>query len=135
VGDTDGWKLKLEARRLYLKGIGEVKVKLHREIRGTPKAITIKREGRRWFVSIRCTGVEPTPLAPTGREVGIDLGVVNLVATSDGELVEGPRFARNARAALAKAQRDLKLKRKGSNRRRRAVERVGEHHRKVRNQR
>ncbi len=42
--DTKGWKLKLEARRLYLYGIGDVKVNLHREIRGTPKAITVKRE-------------------------------------------------------------------------------------------
>ncbi|HUD69975.1 MAG TPA: transposase [Acidimicrobiales bacterium] len=129
-----GGHQRLECR-LYLYGIGDVKVHLHRAVRGTPKAITVKREGRRWFVSIRCVGVEPTPLAPTGREVGIDLGVVNLVATSDGELVVGPRFGRNAAASLAKAQRDLKLKRKGSNRRRRAVERVAEHHRTVRNQR
>jgi putative transposase len=133
--DTKGWKLKLHDRRLCLYGIGEVKVHLHREVRGTPKAITVKREGRHWFVSIRCIGVEPTPLAPTGREVDVDLGVVNLVATSDGELVVGPRFGRDAAASLAKAQRDLKLKRKGSNRRRRAVERVAEHHQKVRNQR
>ena len=108
---------------------------LHREVRGTPKAITVTREGRRWFVSIRCVDVEPIPLASTGREVGIDLGVVNLVATSDGELIDEGRFERNAAAALAKAQRDLKRKRKGSNRRRRAVERVAEHHRRARNQR
>ena len=133
--DTNGWKLKAEARRLYLFGIGEIKVHLHREVKGTPKAITVTREGQRWFVSIRCVGVEPTPLAPTGREVGIDLGVVNLVATSDGQLVTEGRFGLNAGAALAKAQRDLKSKRRGSNRRRRAVERVAEHHRKVRNQR
>jgi putative transposase len=133
--DTHCWKLKSDVRRLYLYGIGDVKVHLHREVRGTPKAITVKREGRHWFVSIRCIGVEPTPLAPTGREVGIDLGAVNLVATSDGDLVVGPCFGRNAAAALAKAQRDLTLKRKGSNRRRRAVERVAEHHRKVRDQR
>jgi transposase len=42
--------------------------------------------------------------------VGIDLGVVNLVATSDGELVDQGRFGRDAVAALAQAQRDLKLK-------------------------
>jgi putative transposase len=133
--DTKSWKLKTETRRLYLQGIGDVKVHLHREVKGTPKAITVKREGRRWLVSIRCTGVDPVPLAPTGREVGIDLGVVNLVATSDGRLVDEGRFGRNGAAALAKAQRDLKSKRKGSNRRRRAVERVAEHHRRVRNQR
>ena len=133
--DTKGWKLKADVRRLHLHGIGDVRVHLHREVTGTPKAITVKREGRRWFVSIRCVGVEPTPLAPTGREVGIDLGIVNLVATSDGELIDEGRFGRNAAAALARAQRDLKRKQRGSNRRRRAVERVAQHHRRVRNQR
>ena len=133
--DTKGWKLRTEQRRLHLQGIGHVKVHLHREIRGTPKAITVTREGRHWFVSIRCTGVDATPLAPTGHEVGIDLGVVNFVATSDGVLVNEGRFGRNAADALAKAQRDLKTKKRGSNRRERAVERVAEHHRRVRNQR
>jgi putative transposase len=133
--DTNGWKLKADARRLYLYGIGDVRILLHRALQGTPKTITVKREGRHWYVSIRCTDVEPMPLAPTGREVGIDLGVVNLVATSDGELVSEGRFAKNAQAALAKAQRDLKLKKKGSNRRRKAVDRVAHQHRKVRDQR
>jgi putative transposase len=101
----------------------------------SPKVITVTREGRHWFVSIRCTSVDATPLAPTGHEVGIDLGVVNLVATSDGVLVNEGRFGRNAADALGKAQRDLKPKKRGSNRRKRAVERVAEHHRRVRNQR
>jgi putative transposase len=82
--DTDGWKLKYDEGRLRLLGIGEVKVHLHREIRGTPKAITVKREGRHWWVSIRCVDVPLNPLPKTGRSVGIDLGIVNLVATSDG---------------------------------------------------
>jgi putative transposase len=67
--------------------------------------------------------------------VGIDLGVVNLAATSDGDLLQDGRFGRDAAAALAKAQRELKLKQRGSNRRRRAVERVARDHRRVRSQR
>lgn len=85
--DRSGWKLRTEARRLHLLGIGDVKVNLHRELRGTPKALTVKRGGRHWYASIRCVGVEPRPLPSTGRQVGLDLGVVNLVATSDGELL------------------------------------------------
>jgi len=84
---------------------------------------------------LRCTDVEPKPLEPTGREVGIDLGVVNLVTTSDGALVQEGRFAGNSQAALAKAQRDLKQKKRGSNQRKKAVLRVARHHRKIRNQR
>jgi len=133
--DRKGWRLRATSRRLSLLGIGNVKVHLHRAVRGTPKALTVKREGRRWFVSIRCVDVEPTPLAPTGREVGLDLGVVNLVATSDGELVDAARFGRRAAERLAKAQQNLASKRRGSNRRRRAVERVAEQHRRVRSQR
>jgi putative transposase len=74
-------------------------------------------------------------LAPTGREVGIDLGVCAPVATSDGRLVLEGRFGQRARARLETAQRQLTTKRKGSRHRERAVEAVARAHRKVRNQR
>jgi len=93
--DTKGWSLNSESRRLYLQGIGHVKTRLHRPLRGTPKAITVRREGRRWWVSIRCVDVPATPLPETGREVGIDLGVRWAVATSDGQLV-APAFIPDA---------------------------------------
>jgi putative transposase len=105
--DTNGCSLKTEQRRLYLCGIGHIKVRLHRPIRGTPKAITVRREGRRWWVSVRCVDVPANPLPKTGRAVGIDLGVRFEVAT----------------------------KRRGSGRRARAAARVGALHRKVANQR
>jgi putative transposase len=133
--DTSGWKLKSEERRLRLLGVGEIKVNLHRPIKGRPKAITVKREGRRWFLSIRCVDVPARPLPASGREVGIDLGVCALVATSDGDLVTEGRFGRRAAERLARAQRDLSTKAPESKRRRRAVERVAAAHRKVANQR
>jgi putative transposase len=133
--DCSGWKLKPEAKRIWVKGVGNVKLKLHRDWRGTPKAITIKREGRASWLSIRCVDVPPEPLPKTGKEAGIDLGVVNRVATSDGVIVDGARFERGSAARLAAAQRSLSTKQRGSARRRRAVERVAACHRKVRNQR
>jgi putative transposase len=133
--DRSGWKLKPEAKRVSVKGVGDVKLKLHRDWRGTPKAITIKREGRSWWLSVRCVDVPPEPLEKTGKEVGADLGVVNLVATSDGVLVDGARFERAAAARLAAAQRSLSTKQCGSARRRRAVERVAACQRTVRNRR
>jgi len=133
--DTCGWALNTESRRLRLLGIGEVKVRLHREVRGTPKAITVAREGRRWGVTVRCVDVPATPLAATGEHVGIDLGVCAQVATSDGRLVVDGRYGRRARARLAVAQRELATKRRGSRHRERDVEAVAAAHRKVRNQR
>jgi len=133
--DASGWRLDAGASRLKLLGIGEVKVRLHREIRGTPKAITVAREGRRWWVTLRCVGVPPEPLAATGRQVGIDLGVCAQLATSDGRLVLEGRYGRRAATRLAATQRGLATKRRGSRRRERAVAKVALAHRLVRNQR
>jgi putative transposase len=130
-----GWKLKPVERRLRLQGLGEIKMNYHRPLVGTPKAITVKREGATWWVNVRCADVPAEPLAPTGREVGLDLGIVNLVATSDGKLHVGELFDARARKRLANAQRALAAKQRGSNRRRRQVEEVVRLHRKVKNQR
>jgi putative transposase len=133
--DRDGWRLDPAAKRLHLMGIGAIKVRVHRPIRGTPKAITVRREGRRWWVTIRCVDVPAEPLPPTGRQVGIDLGVTVLVATSDGALTTNERHAQTAATRLARAQQDLATKQRGSQHRRRAVERVAAAHRRVRNRR
>jgi len=116
-------------------GIGGIKMRLHRPIRGTPKAITVRREGRRWWVTIRCVDVPGEPLPPTGRDVGIDLGVNVLVATSDGTLITNDRHAERAAHHLARAQQRLATKQRGSQHRHRAVERVAAAHRRVRNRR
>ena len=133
--DTKGWALDTENKRLRLLGIGHVKLRMHRPLRGTPKAITVSREGRRWWVSIRCADVPAQPLPATGQAVGVDLGVCALVATSEGELVREGRFAKKAQDRLVGAQRAVSTKERGSMHRRRACEAVGRAHRKVANQR
>ena len=131
--DSSGWRLNEDSGRLYLLGIGHVKLRLHRRLPGRPKTATVKREAKRWWVVVQCDRVEPKALPATGAEVGIDLGVASVLTTSDGNHAANPRFARRAADALATAQRDLATKKRGSKRRRRAVERVGTHHRKVAN--
>jgi putative transposase len=133
--DTGGWKVKPEIRRLYLQGIGEVKANYHRPLAGVPKAITVKREGTKWWVSIRCVDVPATPLEPCGREIGLDLGVKNLVATSDGELIVAPRFGSKSRDRVSDAQRSIARCKKGSTRQKRQILRFGNIHRKISNRR
>jgi putative transposase len=111
--DRSSWGLDTQAKRLRVQGIGNIKIRLHRPLRGTPKAITIKREGRRWWVSIRCVDVEAVPLPRTGREIGIDMGVCVLVATIEGELVTEGRFGARAQQRLRQAQRSLSTKVRG----------------------
>jgi putative transposase len=133
--DRSGWRLDTATKRLELMGVGALKVRLHRPIRGVPKAITVKREGRRWWVTLRCVDVPAEPLPPTGQEVGIDLGVQVLVASSDGTLIINDRPAQRAHERVARAQRAVASKHRGSKTRRRAVEHLAGAHRHVRNRR
>jgi putative transposase len=133
--DRSGWRLDAPSRRLHLLGVGALRVRLHRPIRGTAKAITVRREGRRWWVTIRCVDVPAEALSKTGRRVGIDLGVTVLVATSDGDLITNDRHAQRAAGRLARAQQALATKQRGSKHRRCAVERVAAAHRHIRSRR
>ena len=134
--DRNGWRLDPASRRLHLMGIGGLKVRWHRPLRGVPKAITVRREGRRWWVTIRCVDVPAEPLPATGREVGIDLGVQVLVATSDGALITNDRHAHRRHAAPRPGPTGPGHQTTTAPKhRRRAVERVAAAYRRVRNRR
>ena len=45
--------------RVYLQGVGHVKVRAHRAVQGRVKTISLKREGRRWYVVLSCDDVPP----------------------------------------------------------------------------
>jgi putative transposase len=83
------------------------------------------------FVVERAT----TPLPPCGREIGLDVGLNRLGATSDGEIIANPRFLRAKQRKLARAQRALSRKAKGSANRAKARRRVAVVHRKIRDTR
>ena len=120
--DASGWKVKEDHRRLYLKGIGEIKAKYHRPLLGNAKAIIVKREGTKWWLIVQCANVPADRLKPTGREVGIDLGITNIIAKSDGQRVTNGHFGKESAQHLARAQRQLATKQWGSNRQRNSVD-------------
>ncbi|MDA2810460.1 transposase [Nocardiopsis sp. RSe5-2] len=92
-----------------------------------PSTVTVSRDAAgRWFVSLLCTDI-PEAAPPTDRAVALDAGVASLVTLSTGEKVANPKHERRDRNRLARAQRELSRKQKGSNNRakaRRAVARV-----------
>ncbi len=121
--------------RVYLRGIGHVRVHQHRPVTGRVKTLTAKREDRRWYLILACDDVPSHPFPATGAAVGLDMGITNLVTTSDGEHIANPRHLAESANKIAQAQRDLIRKNRGSNRRRKARRRVATLHRKVRCQR
>jgi putative transposase len=133
--DGDGCRWLPEARRLYLQGIGHVKVSVHRQVEGRVKTIQVRREGRRWMLVLSCADVPARPLQPTGAAVGIDVGITSFAITSDGRQVPNPGFGRAAAAKLATARQAVARKRRGSHNRSGAKETLAARHRKIANQR
>jgi putative transposase len=125
----------LDGSILSLSKIGRIPLRLHRSPHGTPKTVTISREADGWYVCISCADVPAAPLALTGNETGIDVGLKVFLTTADGEVVENPRQYRKTEKHLAKAQRRVSRRKKGSKRRRKAVQLLAQKHQKVRRQR
>jgi putative transposase len=133
--DGDGARWHPSASRVYLQGIGRVKVSAHRQVRGRVKTIQIRREGRRWMLILSCDDV-PTNLLPDAcRQAGVDVGVTSFATTSDGQHVENPRWGRIAAYKLTAAQQRLTRARRGSKNRSRRRQTVAKRHRKIANQR
>lgn len=91
-----------------------------------PTTVTVSRDSAgRWFVSMLCDD-RITPAPATTGAVGIDAGITCLVTLSTGEKVTNPRHERRDRARLAKVQRELSRKAKGSANREKARRKVAE---------
>jgi putative transposase len=106
--------VQLNGDLLHLSKIGDIPVRLHRPLYGTPKTCTISRKADGWYACI-CCEVEPEPLPAGGQDVGIDIGIENFATlTDDHEPIANPRHLQlqQAQAHLKKAQRRLERRTK-----------------------
>jgi putative transposase len=129
----DGARLR-DNGKLYVQGVGEIKVKLHRPVAGRIKTVTLKREAGRWYV---CFSVEVVPAPDTVlyEDIGIDLGLSSFAVLSDGTVIDNPRWYRRAQAKLRIAQRRVARRKRGSKGRRKAVQTLQRAHAHIRNTR
>lgn len=111
--------VRLEGRRLILSKIGAIRLHNDRPFVGTPKQCTIVRKADGWYAHVVCQ-TEPLPLPPTGKAVGIDVGLESFATLSNGKQIPNPRYYRVAERKLKKAHRRLSRRMKGSNRYRKA---------------
>lgn len=127
--------VRIEEGKIKLPKIGFVKIKLHREVLGLIKSVTIsKNPSGKYFISI-LTEQEIERLPRIEKKVGIDLGLKDFAITSDGEVFSNPKFLRRTEKQLTKAQRELSRKKKGSSNRNKARLKVAKIHAKIVNQR
>jgi putative transposase len=96
-----------------------------------PSTVTVSRDAAgRWFVSILCTDTITRP-DPSDTAVGVDAGITSLVTLSTGEKITNPRHERRDRERLARAQKDLARKQKGSANRDKARRRIARIHARI----
>jgi putative transposase len=125
----------LDGSILRLSKIGRIPCRLYRPLVGIPTTVTISREADGWYACISCAEMPIEPLPPTGRETGIDVGLRVFLSTAAGDTVETPHHYRKAEKRLAKAQRHVARRTRGSHRRAKAVGWLRRTHQQVQRQR
>lgn len=107
-------EVSFENSKVKLPKLKWVKAKIHREFTGKIKFATISQvPSGKYFVSI-LVETEYTPMESTGHMIGIDLGIKDLLITSDGEKFDNIHTTKKYEDKLAKEQRKLEHKEIGS---------------------
>lgn len=116
--------------KVKLPKIGKVKFKKSQELVGVIKNASIKKDNNLWYISITCEQ-EIKYLPMNNIAVGLDLGIKELLISSEGEVYGNPKKLHKWSNKLASAQRSLSRKIKGSKNRQEAKLRVSKLHQKI----
>ena len=110
-----GGSIRIEGNHIQLPKLGLVKFAKSREVLGNIQNATVRRTpSGKYFISIT-SKVEINTLPKTTKKVGVDVGLKDFAITSDGEIIENPKYFRKSENRLAKLQKDLARKVYGSN--------------------
>ena len=134
--NNQGGNIYVSDRNIKLPKIGLVRIKKHRNFDGSIKSVTVsKTPSGKYYVSVLIEQDEKEKLTITDSKIGIDLGIKEFCITSDGEMIENPKYLRKSEKRLRKLQKDLSRCQKGSNSRNKARIKVAKEHEKIANQR
>ena len=135
-------KVDFQEQKLHVPKIGWVPCIFHRRFEGRMKTVTISIEPSGEFhVSILVENEDKTPVViqqsvkDESDVLGIDMGVKDLCACSDGTVFENNRYLAKAEKKLKREQRRLSRKKKGSANRNRQRIKVAKINKKIANQR
>lgn len=98
---------------LKLSKIGEITIKLHRQVEGKIKGITLKKSLNRWYACIISDAIIKRQCGDG--EIGIDVGIMNYVYDSNGKAYENPKHFDKYHEELKLNQQSISRKKKGSN--------------------
>ncbi|HEY9873072.1 MAG TPA: transposase [Candidatus Obscuribacterales bacterium] len=139
---TSGWKLSSDKRSLtFTDGFAAGTFRLigsrdlHFLAPEEIKRVRVIRRADGYYAQF-CLNVERVEeVIPTGRAVGLDVGLNHFLTDSTGATVPNPRHLRKSEKALKKAQRRVSSKNIGSSNRKKAINKLGRKHLKASRQR
>jgi putative transposase len=126
---------KLEGKKIILSKIGEIPIKIHRQIEGKIKGVIIKKESSgKWFAIFQVEELSK-PLVKTHKNIGIDLGVKYFLTDSDGRQIENPKFYEKSLERIEIGHKKLSRKKGDSKNRKKQRVKLAKAYEKLVNQR
>ncbi len=139
---TTGWKLASDRKSITFsdkKGIGRLKLKGTRDLHffqiNQIKRVRLVKRADGVYVQFCIDSERREDIKPTGRTVGLDVGLKEYYTDSNGEVVKNPTFLRKGEKVLKRAQRRVSKKVKGSINKGKARYILGKRHLKISRQR
>ena len=139
---TSGWKISPNKKQLtFTDGFAAGAFKLvgsrdlHFYSPDEIKRVRVIRRADGYYAQFCVSVKRVEDIVPTGKAVGIDVGLNHFLTDSTGTVVSNPRQLRKSEKGLKRAQRRVSSKKKGSANRRKAINRLGRKHLKVSRQR
>ena len=127
-----GVKSDQNNNRIYLPKIGWVRYRNSRTIIGTIKNVTVTAKCDKWYVSIQTEYEQEKPVH-YGNDIGIDMGIIRFATLSDGRYFEPINAFHSLKGKLAKLQKRLKRKIKGSSNWKKLVAKISKLHHRIAN--
>lgn len=129
---------KIQNGFLYLSKIGRIKIIQHRKIpenSNIKQVIITKSKSGKWHVCVTCEIDIILPRLEPKKSVGIDVGIRNFTYDSDGLVTPNPLYLQKMLKPLARAQRKISRRKKGSENRKKAIKFYQLIHERIKNRR
>ena len=135
---TSGWKLSPNRKQITFtdkKGIGKLKLKGTWDLNfyqlDQIKRVRLVRRADGYYVQFLISADNKVEAEPTGKTIGLDVGLKEFYTDSNGHAEPNPKFYRTGEKRLKFRQRRVSRKKKGSTNRKKAINRLGRAHLKI----
>jgi len=129
-------KTKKRLDKIYISKVGEIPIRIHREIEDKIKQVIVKQyKNGDWYAFV-CVNKEVSVIRNAiERVIGLDMGIKFFLSDSDGRQIENPKFYKKTLEQLRIEHQKLSRTKKKSSNHKKQILRVAKLHQRLTNQR